>query len=794
MGKFSKEFEENQIKKLKRCYINYNDMKEQIKAKYAELDQVQDKNKFIDKATTDFVTSLNIELKKVITSYNHQEKEIKLIMNSLLHNRNNYNSYVLVQIQKEYQEMVNVSEITLHLVKFSYYNLLSLQKLLSKFDKIFCVDIKYNYIQSKIEEKGKALLYILKFRIVNEVTALIEDLLKVLELVIKKGKFAPKDIPECPSLSLSSNKMSGLIEAGSDISSEEKITNEQVLSLITKQKKLIDDNMKETEHFYSSTQSLYNKWEQYLSLNVKPNTKEEINQNLSTDTVMLISKENISNIYVIFFETFYSMISYSNVLSYYPFLSNLYNQIHLSDEIKTPHLSLLMSIPLIGYFINMAVVSKTLENRYYKTPSIIFTVISMLGNSLNCYILLKPPSDYIFIFLQSVARFFIGFGTNKYLNNNYIAQYVPKRKCDKYLRKIRYISLFSFGFGNLIWIVSLFFPKKINMNWINALFPLIGVFILIGEIAFYKEPYKTGFNIYNSNQNESVIGKSLEINYASDQDTFENEEEDESIASYERHRNNSISDFKDLNLIRQSISELAWREEKTSGFIKKSYVLLLIFELCISFIFQNLLLTIPIFVIFLNGDNISLTISLIEIVSVIFIIYIISLFSNVLFLSSYQTKNSERTLLLISIIIMLFLSIFSFCLYLPRFLSSIKIYLYLVVICAMVSLESTKESLINLLISKIIPVDFHMCKVSIAFSFNCAKTIGLLLGSIVIVIIDFREENYLYNIFMLGVNTFILAVMFILLLLFFAQFKVKAISRIMNERALVKSQSVARLI
>ena len=155
MGKFSKEYDENQIKKLKRCYINYNDIKEKIKYKYTELDQVQDKNKFIDKAASDFVSSLNIELKKVITSYNHQEKEINLIMNSLLHNKNNYNSYVLVQIQKEYQEIVNVSEITLHLVKFSYYNLLSLQKLLSKFDKKFCVDIKYNYIQSKIEEKGE---------------------------------------------------------------------------------------------------------------------------------------------------------------------------------------------------------------------------------------------------------------------------------------------------------------------------------------------------------------------------------------------------------------------------------------------------------------------------------------------------------------------------------------------------------------------------------------------------------------------------------------------------------------
>ena len=239
MGKFSKEYDENQIKKLKRCYINYNDIKEKIKYKYTELDQVQDKNKFIDKAASDFVSSLNIELKKVITSYNHQEKEINLIMNSLLHNKNNYNSYVLVQIQKEYQEIVNVSEITLHLVKFSYYNLLSLQKLLSKFDKKFCVDIKYNYIQSKIEEKGKALLYILKFRIVNEVTALIEDLLKELEFFFKKGKYSPKDIPECPSLSLSSNKMSGLIEAGSDTSSEEKITNEQILSLIGKEKKQI---------------------------------------------------------------------------------------------------------------------------------------------------------------------------------------------------------------------------------------------------------------------------------------------------------------------------------------------------------------------------------------------------------------------------------------------------------------------------------------------------------------------------------------------------------------------------
>ena len=111
MGKFSKEYDENQIKKLKRCYINYNDIKEKIKDKNTELDQVQDKNKFIDKAASDFVSSLNIELKKVITSYNHQEKEINLIMNSLLHNKNNYNSYVLVQIQKEYQEIVNVSEI-----------------------------------------------------------------------------------------------------------------------------------------------------------------------------------------------------------------------------------------------------------------------------------------------------------------------------------------------------------------------------------------------------------------------------------------------------------------------------------------------------------------------------------------------------------------------------------------------------------------------------------------------------------------------------------------------------------
>ena len=154
MGKFSKEYEDNQIKKLKRCYINYNSIKEVIKDKYIELDQAENKNKFIDKAMVDFVTSLDLELNKVITSYNHQEKEINLVMNSLLHNKNNYNTFPLIQIKKEYQVIVNVSEITLHLVKFSYYNLLSLQKLLSKFDKKFCVDIKYNYIQSKIEESN----------------------------------------------------------------------------------------------------------------------------------------------------------------------------------------------------------------------------------------------------------------------------------------------------------------------------------------------------------------------------------------------------------------------------------------------------------------------------------------------------------------------------------------------------------------------------------------------------------------------------------------------------------------
>ena len=77
---------------------------------------------------------------------------------------------------------------------FVFYNLKALIKILKKYDKKVITYkkkdllIKQNYIQEKIEEQNSDILYLLKFKMIDEVNVILEDLINSLMKQFKADK------------------------------------------------------------------------------------------------------------------------------------------------------------------------------------------------------------------------------------------------------------------------------------------------------------------------------------------------------------------------------------------------------------------------------------------------------------------------------------------------------------------------------------------------------------------------------------------------------------------------------
>ena len=78
--------------------------------------------------------------------------------------------------------------------KYVFYNLKCLLKILDKFDKKILGSknkdeyIKNNYIISKLEDQNSDILYLINFKMLDEVNAIVEDLIKCLKDSFKSNK------------------------------------------------------------------------------------------------------------------------------------------------------------------------------------------------------------------------------------------------------------------------------------------------------------------------------------------------------------------------------------------------------------------------------------------------------------------------------------------------------------------------------------------------------------------------------------------------------------------------------
>ena len=190
MVKFGKEFRKNQIELFKNKYINYKGLKQIIKKNISFSSQniKQNQSPLPDETTKDniineFTSLLDKEIKKIYICYIQNERKLYLQINSHLHMRSTYDTFSIKDINKEISELFEIAQYSFSIVDYVYINLMALKKILKKFDKNYKIHFgttTINYMSSKLEEKDADLQYVLKFKVIDEVGTLLEDLLEEL--------------------------------------------------------------------------------------------------------------------------------------------------------------------------------------------------------------------------------------------------------------------------------------------------------------------------------------------------------------------------------------------------------------------------------------------------------------------------------------------------------------------------------------------------------------------------------------------------------------------------------------
>ena len=278
MGKFLNEFQSNQIEEWRDKYINYISLKQKINNCLTEITSKNinelsgiEKDEIISKYKNEFTQELNKESRKIYVLYSKEEKHLYKIINKYLHINDEFNNFTLDDYLTKFSELKDLSLTSFKIVKYVYYNLKTLIKILEKFDKkiIGSKDkenhIKNEYIISKLEDQNSDILYLISLKVIDEVNVILEDLIKNLNDNFKKNKSKFKN--SIINLSSGSNsKRENLLD------SKTLNLNDTTL-IIDVFHQEIKKNLKNIDILSNSTIILFKPWKNFLRISGDINSK-----------------------------------------------------------------------------------------------------------------------------------------------------------------------------------------------------------------------------------------------------------------------------------------------------------------------------------------------------------------------------------------------------------------------------------------------------------------------------------------------------------------------------------------
>ena len=770
MVKYGKEFRKNQNIEWVEKYFDYKGKKKMIKEYLQKRESLNiDEASFLnelEKWSKDFEENISKDVKKAYIFYANKERTLYKNINESLHVKDYYEKLDLFAFVNEFKKLKETSELSLKLSNFIYYNLNAVLKILKKFDKKIITQkykdykIRFNYIQTKIEEQNSDILYLIKFKMIDEVNVILENLINDLMKEFKSNK----DILEEDNQE-KNDAENKLIEEVPDIKDATKIIKDSYDS--------IKDNIQKIDKISANVQTIFIEWKDFLKLSTDINSKFlQINRESSVKEsrvsertqsiaqVMGFSKVSKHNIYIILTHGFLYMFSFSVIIptSYL----YLYNFNHKKNLI---YWAILMVMAPLGTLFNY-LYEAFLFKKSTKTP-LIFSCIGLIVGNLLYSISGKANVKA----LTCVGRFICGLFNLRNHNKMYIINFLTKKDVSFYLTMFHTASILGLGFGFLINVGLLhieldnqFFNKYTIGSIISIAFSFV---LLIISIILFTEAHSSKFSITSMQMfGEGIMGDDDNINetdFAVRKQTMALKDIDTQLGSFNRENR-----FDDTNLVSKSVSELAMREEGQLHYLLKDFIVYLLIIFTTKFVNESIIINS--FIIYVDESGKTNDTTYLWIISLILGGSSLLILLVELSLSRKYKFITERALIIILLVILLIINIL-LIIFVTR---STAIYI-LVGLDNIVT--SITEKYVAHLFLYIMPENYIICKINGNVFINIFSMISRIICCILILLSDL-QSMYKYIICIPMISLCFISTL--LYAIFFKEIRVKAINRILK--------------
>ena len=765
MVKYGKEFRRNQNLEWRDKYFDYKAKKKMINEYIKKKEGIASNDisflADLEKWTSEFEQSLDKDIKKVYIFFANKERTLFKRLNESLHLKDSYGNFDLATYLNELKKLKELSDLSLKMSYFIFYNLKAVIKILKKFDKKVITpknkdyQIRMNYIQTKIEEQNSDILYLIKFKIIDEVNVLLENLINHLMKEFKSNKDILEEDSNEKDLE---NK---LIEELPDMKDATKIINDSYDQ--------IKSHIQEIDKVSARVQKLFMPWKDFLKISTDINSKflqitRESNINVertqSLAQTMAVSKDSKYNIFIVLAHGFLYMFSFSVII---PSSFLIFEKFNLDYDKSIIYWAILMMMAPLGTLFNY-LYEAFLFKKSTKKPLVISCIGLIIGNVLYVIAL---GLDQIELLL--IGRFICGLFNLRTHNKMYIINFLTQKDISFYLTMFHTTSILGLSVGFLLNTGILFIEVNniyFNNLTIGALISIIFSFILlIISLAMFTEAHSNKFNITSMQMfGEGIINdddgfnSDRDFSYTVRKQTTVLKDIDSQLGNF-----NKENRFDDTNLVSKSVSELALREEGQLHYLLKDFIVYFLIIITTKFINESIYFNSFIFLLDKDDDN-RWIISLILGASYGLILLV------ELSLSRKYKFITERTLIIILLFLLFLVNLMFVILY------NIENSLYFLVSLNIIITSITEKYVAHLFLY-IMPENYIICRINGNVFINIFSMISRIICSALLLLSIFEIE-YKYIIFI--VMTTLCFICLLLYGIFFKEIRIKAINRILK--------------
>ena len=765
MVKYGKEFRRNQNLEWRDKYFDYKAKKKMINEYIKKKEGIANNDVSfladLEKWTSEFEQSLDKDIKKVYIFFANKERTLFKCLNESLHLKDSYGNFDLATYLNELKKLKELSDLSLKMSYFIFYNLKAVIKILKKFDKKVITpknkdyQIRMNYIQTKIEEQNSDILYLIKFKIIDEVNVLLENLINHLMKEFKSNKDILEEDSNEKDLE---NK---LIEELPDMKDATKIINDSYDQ--------IKSHIQEIDKVSARVQKLFMPWKDFLKISTDINSKflqitRESNVNVertqSLAQTMAVSKDSKYNIFIVLAHGFLYMFSFSVII---PSSFLIFEKFNLDYDKSIIYWAILMMMAPLGTLFNY-LYEAFLFKKSTKKPLVISCIGLIIGNVLYVIAL---GLDQIELLL--IGRFICGLFNLRTHNKMYIINFLTQKDISFYLTMFHTTSILGLSVGFLLNTGILFIEVNniyFNNLTIGALISIIFSFILlIISLAMFTEAHSNKFNITSMQMfGEGIINdddgfnSDRDFSYTVRKQTTVLKDIDSQLGNF-----NKENRFDDTNLVSKSVSELALREEGQLHYLLKDFIVYFLIIITTKFINESIYFNSFIFLLDKDDDN-RWIISLILGASYGLILLV------ELSLSRKYKFITERTLIIILLFLLFLVNLMFVILY------NIENSLYFLVSLNIIITSITEKYVAHLFLY-IMPENYIICRINGNVFINIFSMISRIICSALLLLSIFEIE-YKYIIFI--VMTTLCFICLLLYGIFFKEIRIKAINRILK--------------